>query len=1022
MAANSQRSSRLSARVEGAGLCLYAAHRESIDDVVILSAKHERAAPVQLTIATPVSTPQQTQLFMENSGTIALHFQWTRADFGSGEIASHLPKPLELADPRRHTWSSISTVEGFILPNETKGFEFTFQSENAGVFLERWLLDIDPPFEAMTKVRRFSMQMLDNNLIHQSQLPTTQSCAAEVHLHCTAIDNDVPRKRRATQRQALVTQANAFAVEQIVKKDIVAAVNPVYPIVFPSLTSDEAKAFEKTHSNTEFEKMQYSPELILQCKALYEKALAVVQPEAKEEAAFSHPFETQVPNGSADREQVSSDPPIDSQFPQIWDFKLDSLKTLVQAADAKQLESYSAIKALMAKEAEQEDEEEDEPDWTGAKARKKEAQIVALDAAYPAFVTEFRAICLASQISPRDSSFLTSTLHSGLSRMCGETPVVLEIAKHIEPLRDGSHEEAIRRLTPLLIRAIDEAVASDQDREMVFEEARRAHRGTDLANKKSFRCLASPHGGSGPFIVFVHVDLDLNNWFSLVANLDHHVDSTSGRDAALAWKLSERLVEHETYIPPKIVAVAQSIQHIIEVIEASGGVPWVVLLSELSLPPMTKAGKKLEASIIAGAVTAAVATDGSTPKDENTVRQKLTSARDSTLSLKGIDIVVTRALGLPHVGVEFVESLAALEDQIAHARLHDTDESTAPGSIECQRRVLLVEHIGALAHQSLQKKTVSSATTASAVEPTANPPANDKARAAPAGKKSIAPAPAAKGAKDTPAPPEPQVVETEVKVDLPPGMSLEMAEMASLGRRLAAVGRVLVIDSFPLSWWESLFIHFPAACPEGDEANQIEKPQVLIGPQLETSFQTWNRVFQRSGREGRAPAGVALLGGKSLERKLRLIDSLIERVDAIYFVGEIAMTLLRVMYAFHIIKPLKLRRHPLPRYPWDHLIPAVQRIIQKAYRNNVVLLVPTDFTVGDIPFNELGLDTQTTREEAGDDEDEDDEDGNAGDESDEDEDDEEASRAKAVKAPCNDANGASGRAVCSRSHHSSTCL
>ncbi|KAJ0399271.1 hypothetical protein P43SY_001855 [Pythium insidiosum] len=690
------------------------------------------------------------------------------------EWAARSHAEAQLSADDGDTWTSISTIEGLILPNEIIGFEFTFQSERAGMFLERWLLDVDPPLQTAAPERRFSMQLLDNSLIEQALLPTIASLAT------------------------------TFAVEQIVKTDLIGAVNPVYPVVFPELTGEEATAFEEAHRGGEFDKIQYSSELIEQSKELYAKARAVAQPEEEIVTELEHPLQTQDPNGSLDGEQAPPDPPLEGRFPRAWDCKMETLRAVAQAADAKQLESYSAIKAVMAKEAEQDDEEEDEPDWTGAKARKKEAQLAALDAAYPSFVTTFRAICLAAQISPRDSSFLTDTLYSGLSRMCGETPVVHEIAKHIQSSKPEAFEEALRRLSPLLVRALDEAIGSDQERELVFEEARRAQRGVDLAKKQSFRHLASLHDRTQPLVVFLQVDLDISNWFSLVSPPQSHVDAQGSQSPSLAWKLSERLVEHETYVPPKVATVAHTIHRILEVVEASGGIPWIVLLSELSTPPMTKAAKKLETSVVAGVLgAAAAANDSGPPKDERIVRQQLIATRDSSLSFRGVDLVLARALDSPSVEVQFAESLSTLEDAIAQAKPHG-EPSDAPTETRMGPRVLLSEHIG-----------------------------------------------------------------------------------------------------------------------------------------------------------------VAILGGKDVERKLRLIDGIIERVSAIYFVGEIAMTLLRVMYAFH-----------------------------KAYRKNVALLVPVEFVVGDVPLNELGIDGAAT---SGADEEEDDDDGNAGEESDDDDDDEESTEARRMK-------------------------
>ncbi|KAJ0390824.1 hypothetical protein ATCC90586_011290 [Pythium insidiosum] len=278
--------------------------------------------------------------------------------------------------------------------------------------------------------------------------------------------------------------------------------------------------------------------------------------------------------------------------------------------------------------------------------------------------------------------------------MCGETPVVHEIAKHIQSSKPQAFEEALRRLSPLLVRALDEAIGSDQERELVFEEARRAQRGVDLAKKQSFRHLASLHDRTQPLVVFLQVDLDISNWFSLVSPSQSHVDAQGSPSPSLAWKLSERLVEHETYVPPKVATVAHTIHRILEVVEASGGIPWIVLLSELSTPPMTKAAKKLETSVVAGVLgAAAAANDSGPPKDEGIVRQQLIAKRDSSLSFRGVDLVLARALDSPSVEVQFAESLSTLEDAIVQAKPHEGEPSDASTETRMGPRVFLSEHI-----------------------------------------------------------------------------------------------------------------------------------------------------------------------------------------------------------------------------------------------------------------------------------------------------------------------------------------
>ncbi|TMW55684.1 hypothetical protein Poli38472_010566 [Pythium oligandrum] len=939
----------------------------SIEDAQIDQEEHtedENTMPiVPLSFYTDVAVLQQQSVSLVNCGTTALQFQWTRIPFEHDEISCCLTacEQNSLEDPDRDTWTSISVLQGFVLPGETQTFEFSFQSKCPGVWLEKWVFDVDPPTNPHTS-------------------------AGEVHLECTAVDNFEPHKQRVRQADGISTHATSFMVEQVVRTEIINRLDPQQPVVFPELSEIESRAFYDAHRGGEFDSIHFSPTLVRKCQELYVTALEVVQPAPSESAAaepvdpVEEAVETQESPSEENAEAAATFLTATTDgFNREWDLKLASLKTMVLDADAKRLEAYKEFKQQLLAQAEQDvDEEEDENSLdvlTGERVRRKAEQEDALEALVPHFHDDFQALCLSFHISPYEYGSLETDLGARLADMCGETPVVHEIAQMLSASGTEAADMAQNQLGPLIVRALDESIAADQAREKGFEAARRAYHNVDLRTKPSFTTLLHRLDSTNA-VTLLQIDLDVANWYTLVALTPTEGASTP----SLAWNLSEKLLKHETCVPAKVISAIESIQRVLETVSSMEQRPTLVLLTELSTPPMTKAMRKLET---ATAKAIAVATTGSSSPslaEIEAARQKMAHEQLDHLSLKGLEQVLSR--GLPDINVEFVAALEELETMLETEKPKGgAEEEASHGS----PRVILMEHMSVLARQATRKRKVTQRV--EEPSPTAAP-ANDKARAAANKKASVTAVPPPKaGAKDPP--PVVEAPVEEEKIEIPPGSSLEMVEMQALGRRLAGVSNALVVDAFPLSWWESTFVFFATAETASSTVESVTLPahkHILVGPSLDKTMNTWANVFQ-APQMASPPIIKAVVGGRNLNRKLRLIDGLLERCDTIYFVGEVAMAIYRVLHTKKLTKALRRARKRALHHPWQPLIPAVERIQSKAYRKNVTLLLPFDMIIGEQSLESLETPLDTKIEDDEDDEDEANEDEEAEEEEEEDEDD-----------------------------------
>jgi 3-phosphoglycerate kinase len=686
-----------------------------------------------------------------------------------------------------------------------------------------------------------------------------------------------------------------------------------------------------------------------------------------------------------------------------------------------------------------------------ARRQGLEAEISAL---LPNLQETFDTMRYSACTAPYSSARLQERLHERLGSLASETPVVCEIAKAMHASDDSSVVQAakIDGVAKLLVRAIDEAVGGDLAHQTLFGQERRRLQRMWLADKASYLSIpelmttakastsrlpqamesvdgteaASPEVVDDSGVLLLQVDLDLAPWFSLVkveTKAAVPVDDAPRR-VELAWRFSPDLTQHSSFVPAKVVQAAESLENVLRALSsADPAVHTVILVSELSRPPLTKQMCRLLRSAAQADLNASVPAPSQASEAEEakadgggeteaTVMKGLLQRLAPQLSLRGVAPVLQRAV---QKDVVFCASVEEAQGQIDFGRKEQQlnasaslgggeneaarpDSDAVPADAAMAPRLVLLEHLDAAGIGGLvdaaRKRELASKPTTPAVPDTHKP-------AVGAGKKAPAAAPAKgkPGTPGTPATPVPApaaeaapVSTRDFSVLTATGKELTEQGVAALRSQLARMAKVCILDGIPSQQYEGVFA-FAADSPK--QEGHYAPPPVVAGPALLQEVQAWSQTLQPMllCSDSQPRALTAIVGGRSLESKLRLIDGLLEVAHEIYFVGQVAMSLYRVLHTKQVsasdgrgAKPIEeedeleedaeaagdhetileevhekaadARLPPGRARPaglWDLLVPAVEKLQQKASRNCVRLMLPIDWVVGDTSLEEQDL-------------------------------------------------------------------
>lgn len=1065
-------------------------------------------APVRLSMYGDTNQQLQRSLVLENDGSTALHYQWTREAFVvAPELTPHLCSHQEdrMTGTGCVTTTSLSATVGTLLPGEKERFAFSFESQRAGVVLDKWRLDVYPP----ARINAYAGD--DRNVSSPSHCGPLH-----VHLSCTAVDNFVPRQQLVSRQREMERKATVFMVEQLLE-DVVRNVHSDPAVEFPELQKAARAFYDLNRVSTAFSDVYYSAALMRTCRELYAAAMralpssrATVEqttaPDAREEATSTTddsgeaPLSTLVSPDAGSVALEDSDKETGLEVPTLatreaeWDSRLASLCAITRQADewnARQIKQLTAQLVTLSdveeegdEEEEQEDGEDDENDEDdgrsegsgdeddddasdtdattdalhrskqsaadqgnpetetladrrerirqerGEQRRQLEERIVALrPRLQDAFWTAYLEACTA----PYARTQLCARLAHGISNLCSEVPVIHAIAR-MQQARGRDVNGAVRQDTEegvarVLTRAIDEAVAADADYQRAYEHKRRQFHRVLLSDKLTLeQLLREPGtqatslelGASQPSswlangVVFVLVDLDLANWFTLVrdrADTSTTVASDSDTEGGLElkWQFATELLERDDVVPEKVAQVAHSL-HMIQraVSDSAARVTAMVLVSDLSSPPLTRSTRRLLKRTLQqapGVDTVDTGSSDDTAKALEERQDRLLTTLESHLSLRPIVTLVKRALDVDadsDATVDFCKSLTQLDEKLHALRRTDAHNADAKSTLDADAvvgadlpvpaptlpAIIVLEHIKVLARAASGDSASKDTDSEDTAPPPVNAPAPVGVPSAPAAepkpgaattlsrKKSVPP-PALQPKTTAPADPK----ATAATVSSPPSLVLpstattttamleasapttaasdrtsavviDRTHADALGLKFAERCDVFVLDTLLPSPWDRVLPRQASAT-----VGQAEPP-VVLGPHMRARAEQWDALTRRRTllSPGLSPvvSTTAIVGGTNLARKLRLIDSLLEVVDAIYFVGDVALSLYRVLFTTHDDRRRRWRKEPerSPLSLWSVLGPAVERLKQKAQRKCVELLLPVDWIVGESSLEE----------------------------------------------------------------------
>lgn len=1110
-------------------------------------------APLRLSFYGDTSQLVQHSVALTNDGSTVLHYQWTRGEFSHPIITPHLTgnhgksrsEQLDTESNRssnqdeaqyhRANNTFVSQAQGCILPGESERFVFGFTSQRPGLYLEKWVLDVDPP--ARIRCGTASVSTITNTVDAAGGINSSPRAAApvkfdykpvELHLKCTAVDNFVPTKQHVAQKSEIYKKQTVFMVEQLVE-DVLRKVHSPPKVNFSELSAAAHQFYELNHDT--FGDVYFSEALVTQCRELYVQARQVLLQAASSYEAL--PVSGDTTAGDSDGaivdaqikvttpRPVSSDGAQDSARPVTspadavgsgaaqdveqgalllnegeWDLRLSTLRAVVREADdrnaAKLKTLATELKKIVEMEDEEEEEEEDEeqeeededdeddeedseddddnPKDQGSKPPKKQTiqekrearaahreqirqerreKCLELEESIallrPQLQDTFRLMYLEAFAPPYDSSTLRQQLAQRIANMCSEVPVIHAITRMQQQLQSGTSDarekETEKGVAQLLIRAVDEAVAWDLAYQLQYEHERKRFQRVLLSEKLTFEQAlgqGSPGIHFSKGVLVLQVDLDLAHWFTLVkeralvptlgfassneASFDPlTAQAASETPLGLQWQFASELLDRDDFVPEKVSRTVKCLAALMQLILVSGSgdgseniqVKAIVLVSDLSSPPLTKAMKKLLGATIKQQPS------GTEKIDPDREEQRMLDSITHQVSLEPVSKVLERAIGSSGEAAT-VAFCASLDDLAAKLSLLTPPASEDPPTVSeaneeadsaalddsgtlvrSPPKLFLMENLKTLAAPTGGKRksigagerpptaaaTPQSPAAVLTLPAAAIAPPDPKVTAA-ARKKSVAPqTKPVTDAKTTAVAPTLPVIPAATPVPesapttraeekpvngndstLVSSTSVERMQAETIGLKLADLCDAFVVDALLPSPWESVFV---STIHEQD----TKKKPVMLGLNLMERVEHWARILQPppvNSEPSSAPMTTAVVGGKNLAGKLRMIDNLLEVADAVYFVGDVALSLYRVLFTKHDNMRRRWRKLP-PRFPqslWSILVPAVEKLKQKAQRKGVKLLLPVDWIVGDASLDEQ----DTTSGHDDDDDDEDDED------------------------------------------------
>jgi 3-phosphoglycerate kinase len=287
-----------------------------------------------------------------------------------------------------------------------------------------------------------------------------------------------------------------------------------------------------------------------------------------------------------------------------------------------------------------------------------------------------------------------------------------------------------------------------------------------------------------------------------------------------------------------------------------------------------------------------------------------------------------------------------------------------------EQRIILLEHIDLLAKQAAESKakleceaigtTITSAAasarasqescaevTSTLPSPLATPTGAGRKATPQANAAALAAAEAERKAKE----------EAEAKAEAMRHQQLLLESLQSVDQNLALAQALrstldaITLDTFPRKdgQWEKTL-----------QQASNELPSIALGLSLSNQLNQWQALLQNFNENPNQKLLVVVLGGKCLTAsKLRLLDSLLEVADTIYFTGGLAVHVIQLLLSLRVKKNDTTNSNS----SFTEEEEAIELLQRKAERKHVRLLLPFDWIVGDLSLDEVDTNEREAEEE-----------------------------------------------------------
>lgn len=864
-----------------------------------------KSAHMQLEFYTDCRTLETQTVVLENAGSVAYHFEWFRDDIvADTDVLHHLKDNGEQSCVHGVVHRTfISCMHGLLLPDECIEFTFFFRASTPGMYLENWSLTLDPPLVREVHDSTNTKNPLKTSTSDQDYTILGVSCC------CIAVDNDVPIKTRQRLRDTIDGRATMRMAQQLIYQ-ILDSIK--YGESSGALTAGSTPAdvhFQTEHRNSPYESWYCYEDVANKAKSI--------------NGAIRHLHEDiQI----LEKDKNVLENVIDENGRNVeGKINFTDLGNKI-AATEKSLQSiaYFSVdrEGTFSDESSTEEEERssDHESSTGSENKDNDESLLhqrnLLHLEIAAKIRrDFESLVREAMVSPDDREYFHRQLSNELSKVLSEVPVVDEIVKLSQYVGEEMTSSTSSHVYNGILAAVEKAVRSNRTHQLSrHTQLQRLQNGwpfeashfTNLVESSIPHVVFNSTEGENAEILFENVqlitDLDIANWFGL-KHLQTDQKATSPA-FSFQWKVNPELANSEKYIPREFHSAATSICDIIQWYQlrrdeqekrhVAGSPLRLLVMSELSSPPMLnrQARREFDMACASGGYSTEVYVDA------------LIATQDDHLSLEDCASIFERALKrfLPrHIQwtFQFCQTIEEVES---------IPEPMDRKSVQ----ILLLQNL----HRLTSERINVDESNLGSFEPVGSHTGTN---------------------------------------DLPHERSIRQRSSDTI-----------IFDTFP-----SKFDCLASVNDRFSEEEAALSPRAFLSSKLHEEWKLWLHSLTPQSVGCMETRNIAIIGGRNLSSKIHLIDTMIESSKEIYFVGKVAMELycalflrqrhLRSEELIHEAQSRgrnksaeKLRRRMECEETRDldavYMIPAVNRLQQKAYCRDTQLWLPRDWIVGEEPL------------------------------------------------------------------------